>query len=432
MHNAGYYIQLLKALKAVNYVSLKEQNIKNNTGLAVTTLLVNTPKFAIAQGLMVSVTSLVVTSAALVGFDLAIDKSYATLPLAIMFIAIMVGTIPASFVLDKLGRKRGFLLATLIGMAGGFVSAYAIILQSFWLFVAGTFLFGLFNSFGNYFRFAAADTVNIDYKSRAISYVMLGGIVAAFVGPNLAAFAKNWLDGGDFVGSYAATVGLYILMFLSLSFLKLPVQDGVTGKENLPGDNESARPIREIAKQAKFILAILSAMLGYGVMSLVMTATPLAMRDHSHSFLDTSLVIQWHLLGMFVPSFFTGYLIRYLGVYKVLSLGVLLGFICIAVNLSGSSVTHFWLALVLLGMCWNFLFVGGTSLLTETYRQSERAKAQALNDFLVFSMATVGSLSAGYLQFEFGWEMVNLGVIPALMLVALGLFWIKLKGLKRS
>ena len=392
----------------------------------MTPLLVNTPKFAISQGLMVSVTSLVVTSASIVGFDLAEDKSFATLPLAIMFITMMMGAVPASFILDRLGRKKGFLLATLIGMSGGLLSAYAITLQSFWLFVAGVSLFGLFNSFGNYFRFAAADVVTADYKSRAISFVMLGGIVAAFIGPNLAAYAKNWIDGAEFSGSYASAILLYILMFVTLIFLKLPEKDKPkAGQSSGQGTEEPVRPLFEIAKQPTFILAVLCAMLGYGVMSLVMTATPLAMRDHSHTFLDTSFVIQWHLLGMFVPSIFTGSLIRYLGVYKVLGLGVLIGFICVAVSLLGQSVMHFWLGLVLLGLCWNFLFVGGTTLLTETYRASERAKAQALNDFLVFSMAASASLSAGYLQYQFGWQAVNLGVVPALLIVAIGLFLVK-------
>lgn len=394
----------------------------------MTQLLRTAPLFALAQGLMVSVASLIVTCSALVGFDLASDKSLATLPLAVMFIATMVGSIPASFLLDRIGRKKGFILSTLIGMTGGALACYAIIIHSFWLFVVGVSLFGLFNSFGNYFRFAAADAVDVEYKSRAISYVMLGGIIAAFIGPNLANFAKDWIQGAAFAGSFMVTIALYVAMFLSLSFIKLPSETKQTLEdENSNKTDEPARPLSVIAKQPKFIVAIICAMLGYGVMSLVMTATPLAMRHHSHAFADTSFVIQWHLLGMFVPSLFTGYLIRFLGIYRVLTLGVVLGFVCVAINLMGHTVSHYWAALFLLGVCWNFLFVGGTSLLTETYRPSERAKAQAMNDFIVFTTAAAASLSAGYLQYQFGWKIVNIGVIPVLLLIALSLLWVTKK-----
>tara|TARA_R110002074_G_scaffold349634_1_gene520331 strand:+ start:116669 stop:117862 length:1194 start_codon:yes stop_codon:yes gene_type:complete len=383
-------------------------------------LLPNTPLFAIAQGLMVSSISLIVTCSALVGFELASDKSLATLPLAVMFIATMAGTIPASYLLEKLGRKKGFMLATLIGVSAGALSTYAITEHHFWLFVAGIALFGLFNSFGNYFRFAAADCVDVEYKSRAISFVMLGGIAAAFIGPNLAGYAKDWIAGAEFAGSFLATIVIYGTMLLTLSFLSISEQ---RKSHDTPVDE--ARPLSIIAKQPKFIVAIICAMLGYGVMSLVMTATPLSMQHHNHPFSDTSFVIQWHLLGMFIPSFFTGYLIRYFGIYPVLFTGVIIGFICVVINLTGHDLSHYWLALILLGVCWNFLFIGGTTLLTETYRPEERAKAQALNDFIVFSAAAAASLSAGYLQYQFGWRMVNLGVIPALLVILISLIWIK-------
>jgi len=371
---------------------------------------------------MVSAISLIVTCSALVGFELAVDKSLATLPAAVMFITTMLGSIPAALLLEKIGRKTGFMLATFIGVLAGVVCTYAIIIHQFWLFVMGIALFGFFNSVGNYFRFAAADNVATVYKSRAISYVMLGGVVAAFIGPNLANYAKYWIDDAIFAGSFAATTVLYILMLISLSFLSLDPAIKINKKDPpLP----QPRPLRVIAKQPKFIVAIICAMLGYGVMSLVMTATPLSMLQHQHAFPDTAFVIQWHLLGMFVPSFFTGYLIRYFGITPILVVGVLIGFICVAINLSGHGLSYYWSALVLLGICWNFLFIGGTTLLTETYRQEERSKAQAINDFIVFSTAAAASLSAGYLQYKFGWEMVNLGVIPALLVVLFSLLWMK-------
>lgn len=388
----------------------------------MTSLLRNTPIFAIAQGLLVSVAALVVTCSALVGFNLSPDKSLATLPVAVMFITTMLSTFPASLLLEKIGRKKGFMLATLIGMSGGAVSTYAIVNNEFWGFVIGIGLFGIFNSVGNFFRFAAADCVAKEFKSRAISFVMLGGIAAAFAGPNLANYAKDWISGGQFAGSFAVTILIYILMLITLSFLSLPPEDQYVDETS---DIIEPRAILNIAKQPKFIVAVICAMLGFGVMSFMMTATPLAMQHHNHSFDDTAFVIQWHLLGMFIPSFFTGHLIRYFGIYSVLIAGVLIGFSCVAINFIGHDLNHYWASLVLLGICWNFLFVGGTTLLTETYHANEKAKVQGLNDFMVFSSAAFASLSAGYIQFNFGWDVVNIGIVPALSIIFISIIWIK-------
>ncbi len=273
---------------------------------------------------------------------------------------------------------------------------------------------------GNYFRFAAADSVATSQKSQAISFVMLGGLAAAFIGPNLANIAKNWIDNAEFAGSYAATMAIYILILLTLSFLKLPERK----EDHVNGSAPAARPLKVIISQPIFIVAVLCAMLGYGVMSLVMTATPLAMHHHTHAFSETSFVIQWHLLGMFAPSFFTGHLIRFWGLKVVLWLGVIMGFACVVINLTGQSVWHFWFALVLLGVSWNFLFVGGTSLLTQAYQLNERTKTQAINDFLIFSTVALSSLSAGYLQHQFGWQMVNIGVLPILVVIMFSLVWL--------
>ncbi|PHS73792.1 MAG: MFS transporter [Cycloclasticus sp.] len=384
----------------------------------------NTSIFSIAQGLMVSSVSLNVTCAALVGYSLADDKSLATLPLAVMFITTMLCSIPSSLLLEKIGRKKGFMLATIIGVGAGAIASYAIIIHEFWLFVVGVGLIGVFNSVGNYFRFAAADSVTEEYKSRAISYVMLGGVVAAFVGPNLASFAKDWVVDAQFAGSYAAIIGAYIIMLLVLSGLSTNTKHVDDKGEDT---SQQPRPLWIIIKQPTFIVAVICGMLSYGVMSLVMTATPLAMMHHNHTFANTAFVIQWHLLGMFIPSFFTGYLIRHFSLFMVLTAGVMFGFACVAINLMGHGLNHYWLALILLGVCWNFLFVGGTTLLTEAYRPEERAKVQGLNDFIVFSTAALASLSAGYLQFTFGWTLVNLGIIPALIIVLISLIWMKIR-----
>lgn len=383
----------------------------------------NVPLLAVAQSLMMSANSLIIASAALVGAALADDKSLATLPLAAQFIAIMLTTIPASLLMDRIGRKPAFILVTFIGMAAGALATWAIFSRDFWIFVCATMLIGVFNGFGNYYRFAAADAVKESLKSRAISWVMIGGVIAAFIGPNLANHTKELIAGAAFAGSYAALIVLYILSLLTVSLLKLPHRFHDVQEH----DATPQRPLGQIIRQPKFIVAVICAMFGYGVMSLVMTATPLAMDHHHHHFDDTAFVIQWHVLAMFAPSFFTGELIRRFGVNRIMAIGALLGLACVALNLAGTSVAHFWWALVALGISWNFLFIGGTTLLTETYVQAERAKVQATNDFIIFTTVALASLSAGYLQHRFGWQAVNRGVVPLLLLILVSIAWLTLK-----
>lgn len=372
----------------------------------------NIPILAFAQAMMMSSTSLMLTAAALVGHALADDKALATLPLAASFIAIMLTSIPASLLMARIGRKRGFMLATLFGISGGALATWSIVQADFWSFVAGSFLMGMYNGFGNYYRFAAADAVDTPLKGRAISFILAGGVIAAFVGPNLANISREWIASAEFAGSYASVIALYMLTLLALFTLKLPHAD-----DEVDASAVTARPMAVIARQPKFIIALICGTLGYGVMSLIMTATPLAMHHHAHPFNDTSFVIQWHVLGMFAPSFFTGFLIERFGLKTILRIGALLGFATVTINLNGYSVWHFWLALLLLGISWNFLFIGATTLLTETYQPNERARTQAANDFAVFTTVTLASLSAGALQHQFGWEMVNLGVLPLLAII---------------
>lgn len=382
----------------------------------------NVPLLAISQSLMMSSMSMIVTIGALTGKSLAEDDSLATLPLSMIFIAVMLTSIPAAMLMQKIGRKTGFMFSTLFGVGGAAIAAFAIVNKSFWLFALGCICIGIFNGFGNYFRFTAADSVDAEHKSKAISMVMIGGVVAAIVGPNLGKLTSDAIPEHLFAGSYLSLVVVYLLALFTLSFLKLPPQHDAIYKKI----SHQGRPITQIARQPKFIIAMMCAMLGYGVMSFVMTATPLAMEHHAHDISDTTFVIQWHVLGMFVPSFFTGTLIARFGVVKILFIGALCGFICVMTNLLGTSVPHYWVALTLLGVSWNFLFIGATTLLTETYLPEEQGKAQALNDFCVFSTVTVATLTAGTLQHKFGWQTVNIGVIPLLVIVLLGIFWLVL------
>ncbi len=370
------------------------------------------------QALMNSGNSLLIATSALVGFKLAADKSLATLPLALQFFTSMLTTIPASFLMKAIGRQAGFMLGTLLGLAGAVLAAWGIVAGNFVYFCVAAALIGAFNGFGTYYRFAAADVADADYRGRAISYVMAGGVVAALVGPNLAHWTSEWLAGIEFAGSYLSLLGIYGLSLATLFFVRIPRPAATQAHAH-------GRPLAVIARQPAFIVALVVGALGVGVMALVMTATPLAMHQHAHVFADTAFVIEWHLLGMFAPSFFTGHLIRRFGVLNVMLAGVVLNIGCVAVNLAGTEVAHFWAALTLLGVGWNFLFVGGTTLLTETYAEAEKAKAQALNDFLVFTVITASSLSAGALQYHLGWRAVNLGVVPLIVVVLVAILWLK-------
>jgi len=382
----------------------------------------NIPVLATSQALMMSCMTLILTTAALVGLMLAPDKKLATIPVAMIFIAVMCTSIPASMLMERIGRKQGFLIATFFGMSGSALAMYAILNSNFWLFVASMFLIGMFNGFGNYFRFAAADAVQRDLKSKAISYVLAGGVIAAIVGPNLASLTRDSFDNAPFAASYASLIVMYFLIFVSLLFLKLPEQ--LTTTENNDGIPQTNRSLKEIIKQPKFMVAVIVGMFGYGVMTFLMTATPLAMQHNHHDFSAVSFTIQWHVLGMYVPSFFTGHLINRFGLAKIMFIGAILALACIFVSLMGTTASHFWLALVLLGVGWNFMFIGATTLVTETYSLAEKSKTQALNDFLIFTTMTVASLSAGALQYQFGWEIVNYGAIPFLIIVILSLIWL--------
>lgn len=381
----------------------------------------NTTVFAVSQGLMLTAMTLVIATSALVGHSLAPNKAYATMPLAAQFLATMLTTIPAALLMERIGRKAGFMLATVFGISGATLAALAIASHQFWWFMAGSVLLGVFNGFGNYYRFAAADAVDDRHKSRAIGYVMAGGVVAAFIGPNLARWSKDLIDAAPFAGGYAALVVVYFLALVALSVLRLPAQSRAAKRS---AGVSSGRPLRALVAQPKFVVALICATFGYGVMSLVMTATPLAMHQHAYAFEDTSFVIQWHVFGMFAPSFVTGHLILRFGVLRILGAGALIGLLSVTTNLVGTTVGHFWLALLLLGVSWNFLFVGGTTLLTEVYRPEERAKCQALNDFTVFTTVTIASLSAGALQNFLGWQAVNLGVLPLLAAALLSVLWL--------
>ena len=370
-----------------------------------------------AQALLLSVTSLMVTSGAIIGGLLSDNPALASLPLALQFLAVTATTIPASLLMRVIGRRGGFLLASVIGIAGASCSALGIYLDSFTLFCIGALGTGVYTGFGHYFRFAAIEVAPPGKHNTALGYVLAGGIAAAFIGPNLANFSKD-IFAVTYLGTLLSVILLYGLNTINMLLIKLPPPQS---RDYRP----STRPMLEIAMQPAFIAAVASAMVGYSVMVLLMTATPLQMMHLQHGFGNVAFVIQWHVLGMFVPSFFTGHLINRFGVQRIIFCGIGLMLTCIAINFNGSSVTHFWIALLLLGVGWNFMFIGGTSLLSRSYLADEGAKSQAFNDFVVFSIASISSLAAGALLHWLGWQRVNLMAIPVLGLALLAqlLLW---------
>lgn len=351
------------------------------------------------------------------------ETSLATLPLSMQFVGTMIATIPASMLMRRVGRRVGFSVGQGIGAVGAALACYAIWEQSFWLFTLCGLIIGFHNAFWQYYRFAASETASDAFKPRAISLVMAGGVVAAIIGPELAVFSRELMAPVLFAGSYAVIVVLCLVTIIVLQFIRIP---NLTAEER----RDTGRPISEIVKQPVFIVAALSAMFGYAVMSLVMTATPLAMAFCNHDFDDTAFVIQWHALGMFAPSFFTGTVIRKIGVLNVIKIGALLMIGCVIVNLNGIELEHFWVGLVLLGLGWNFMFIGGTTLLTETYTPAERNKVQALNDFLVFGTVSAASLSAGMLQNLVGWDAVNLAIVAPVILAFAAALWLRISGIR--
>ncbi len=379
----------------------------------------NVIRLALAQALMMSVNTLLLTSSSIIGFELAENKSLATLPLAIQFFATMLTSIPASLMMNRFGRRKGFIFSSIVGFAGSFLALYAITQESFVIFCLATVLFGIYTGFGNYFRFVATEVAPPGHSNTAISYVLAGGVLAAFIGPNLANYSKDAFDIA-YMGSFIAVFIIYSLNLLNILWIDLP-------KPMNRALNDYARSLREIASQPYFIVALLSAAIGFSMMSLLMTATPLSMKHENLPFSDVAFVIQWHVLGMFAPSFFTGHLINRFGVEKIIFIGGLLMLGCIGVNLTGTTLWHFWLALFLLGLGWNFMFIGGTTMLTKTYNEAEKAKTQALNDFTVFTTVAFASLGAGILQHQLGWVMVNISVIPFILICLLSILWLKTK-----
>lgn len=375
-----------------------------------------------SQALMLSAIVLSMSLAAILGALLAPDKSLATLPVAAMVVGTAIASLPAALLMRRLGRRAGFLMGASLGVAGSALAGYGLWQSSFALFVLGHLLLGSYQGFANYYRFAAAEAVDVAHTTRAISWVVAGGVVTAFLGPQLGQWGRDWLISGPFVGSYLAQAVLSVMALGVLSQVRLKPVTVVAGG--------TVRSVRELLSQPLLLISILGASVGYSVMIMVMTATPLAMLGCGLPGQSVTPVIQWHVVGMFAPSFFTGNLIKRHGAPRIMQTGFVLLLGHVAIALSGLEFLHFASALILLGVGWNFAFVGGTALLTQTYRPAEQLKVQAINEFLVFGLVAVSTLSAGWLYDRYGWATLNLAVVPFLVLALLASVGTELKTLR--
>lgn len=373
---------------------------------------------ALCQALYMTGTSMVITVTALAGTAIASVKSFGTLPLSLQFVATMAATIPASLFMQRHGRRAGFIVGALVGIAGAAIGLYALLHANFVLFTLGSMLIGVLNGFAIYYRFAAADTADPAFKPKAISLVMAGGVAAAFLGPNLAKYTVD-LFAASFAGCFAALVGLHILTILIMVMIDIP-------KPAAEDRKNSGAPLSQILRRPAIIVAILAGVAGYSSMNLVMTATPLSMVGHHFAFSDAAMVIQWHVFAMFAPSFVTGHLIARYGSPSIIMAGAALILICVAINLHGVSLAHYLIALIALGTGWNFMFIGGSALLTSAHDSAEKAKVQGLNEFLVFTSVALASFASGAVQYGLGWLAVNLFVVPLTVLALAATAWLKL------
>ena len=367
---------------------------------------------ALCQACLFAGNTVVIATSALVGAQLAPHPSLATVPMGFQFLGMVLASLPVSLVMGRRGRRFGFSLGAGFGILAGLVGATAIVVGLFWAFCAATFLYGVYAGASGFFRFAAAEAVERRLKPRAIAWVLLGGVLAAFVGPALAETSRDWLAPHLFAGCFLVISSAAILMLATVratSFAPPLAAKARTG----------GRPLGEIVRQPKFVVALASATIGQSSMSFLMVSTPLAMLGCGHTFGDATMVVQWHVVAMFLPSLVTGSLIERFGVEPIIATGAVLLLACIAVNVQGVDVGHFWLGLVLLGVGWNFMYVGGTSLLTRTYGSEERARVEGINEVCLFATVVVASSASGAVLQSAGWTAMNLAVIAPVLAIAI-------------
>jgi predicted MFS family arabinose efflux permease len=368
------------------------------------------------QALLLTGAVVMVSTSALVGSRLAPDPSLATVPIFVLSIGVMVTAMPAAMLMKRIGRRWGFALGGLIGAVGGGVAAAGDMRGDFVLFCVGAAAIGAYMAFGGYYRFAAADATPPGRRGRVIGYVVGGGVFAAFAGTWLSTLTQSLYGVPEFSVAYIL-VGVSAALTMALALmLRVPT----------PTSEECARcgrPLVRIARQPDYIVALAAAGLGYLAMGLIMNSMPLAMRAVGVTFGATAFVFQWHVAAMYAPSFATGPLISRVGVTRVLALGCIAMFLCVGLNLTGSGQTSLWIALVALGLGWNLLFIGGTTLLTRTYTPEEHSKSQGLNDFAVYASIAIAAVAAGAILADWGWRAVNIAALPVIAMIVVAVAW---------
>ncbi len=377
---------------------------------------------SLCQALLMTGNILLISVVGLIGNDLAPSSGMITLPVAIQFLGLMLATIPASLIMGKIGRKRGFSIGNLTGIIGASLAVLSLMQSHFYLFCVATFLLGIGIGFGTLYRFAAIEVCEGDARHRAISISMAGGVLAAMLGPNLAVHSQQWIGESAFAGGFVALVVLNTIALLLLQTINFPSSQG---KDNV----QQSDTLLTIIKQPNFMTAVFAAMVSYAVMNIVMTATPLAMLGCGFDFTRAAGVIEWHVLGMFVPAFFTGRLIERFGARTMILAGGVLFVACISINIHGQSIWHFTTALILLGIGWNFMFIAATGLFSQSYAPRNKAKAQAFNEFFVFSCVAVTALLSGWMEATLGWQKLNLYVLP-FVLIVIGVYAVDVKRTK--
>ncbi len=376
---------------------------------------------AVAQALAGANNTVIVTTGGIIGTMLASDKGLATLPITIMVLGMWLGTLPIGMMAKSFGRRTALQVGSAFGIVGGLIDALAVLQGSFGLFLVGAFCCGVYAAAHQSYRFAAADTASPAFRPKAVAWVLAGGIFAGVIGPQLVIFTKDLWHPYLFAATYVGQALVAALAAGVLTLVKIPRLK--TG----PVAAGSGRPLTEIARTPRFVVAVVCGVASYAMMNLMMTSAPVAMVACDHTVTEATLGLQWHVLAMYVPSFFTGSLIARFGVERIVAAGLLLILGSAAIGVAGISLWHFWAALVLLGLGWNFSFIGATAMVTECYRPAERNKVQAFNDFLVFGSMAVGSFASGQLLARFGWTAVNDMVFPVVLAAGAMLAWLALR-----
>nr|WP_176024457.1 MFS transporter [Brucella pseudintermedia] len=366
----------------------------------------------IAQALGASSPPIVISLGGLVGQKLSSDPALVTLPVSLFNLGLALGTLPAAFFVRQFGRRNAYILGALVGVSAGLIAAAGIFVASFLVFCLGTLTAGFYAAYVQSYRFAATDAATGDMKARAISWVMVGGLVAAIVGPQLVIWTRDTIPNAMFAGSFLSQAVLGLLALPVLFMLRAPKI-----RKDANSVHDTGRPLGEILRSPRFMLSVAAGVCSYALMTFVMTAAPIAMVGHGHSVDHAALGIQWHVLAMFGPSFFTGKLITRFGKEKITALGLVLIAFSAIIALGGFDVGHFWGALIFLGIGWNFGFIGATAMVTDCHTPAERGKAQGANDFIMFGTVACASFFAGSLLHSSGWETINRLVFPIVALV---------------